>query len=281
VTYRETVPDPLWEQQARQWAQLKPPLRPSDEDIAVAQRVVDDWGLVHRRAPRALVLGATPELASLRWPEASHVVAVDLSSVMLRHVWLPAPWAPGRRGAIRGQWLQLPYPRQSVDLILGHGSFSLVRHADASALAGSIHQVMRSDGRLVLRAYVRPSPHVPPEQVWHEMTAGRIRGFTEFKLRLLMALQRDGEVRVADGWEFFRQHVESLEAFATRTGWSIDEVSTISAYKNQTSIYWFPDLPELRSVLHAGFVEEECVMPSYSFGYACPTFVLRPSRAGM
>src|SRR5690606_904625 len=120
MTYRGAMPEPLWEQQARQWAQLKPPLRPSAEDIAVAQRVVDEWVLARGCAPRALVLGATPEFASLRWVEGSAVVAVDLSSVMLGNVWLPAPSAPGRRWAVRGQWLQLPHPPQSMDLVLGH-----------------------------------------------------------------------------------------------------------------------------------------------------------------
>ncbi len=135
MTSREAMPEPLWEQQARQWARLKPPLRPSAEDIAVAQRVVDEWVLAHGSAPRALVLGATPELASLRWPEESAVAAVDLSSVMLRHVWLPAPSAPGRRWAVRGQWLTLPHPRQSMDLVLGHGSFSLVRRVDVAPVS--------------------------------------------------------------------------------------------------------------------------------------------------
>lgn len=275
------MPEPLWEQQARQWARLKPPLRPSAEDIAVAQRVVDGWSLAHGTAPRALVLGATPELASLRWPEGSAVVAVDLSSVMLRNVWLPAPSAPGGRWAVCGQWLQLPHASQSMDLVLGHGSFSLVRQSEATDLAASIHRTMRPDGRLVVRAYIRPSRHVPPEQVWSDMIAGSFPGFTEFKLRLLMALHHHGEVSVAKAWEFFTNRVDSLEAFSARSGWTLDEVSTIAAYKGQTSVYWFPDMTEFRAVLQDQFTEEACVVPSYPFGCACPTFVLRRREDAM
>ena len=80
----ERISAPFWELQSRQWAQLKAPLRPSPEDVHIVEQAIGDWRDARGRAPRALVLGSTFELAALRWPERSQVVAIDRVHGMLR-----------------------------------------------------------------------------------------------------------------------------------------------------------------------------------------------------
>ena len=271
------MPSRLWEQQARQWARLGPPLRPGGEDVLLAQRAIDTWRRNHSSSPRAVILGATPELASLDWPEGSHVIAVDLVEGMLRGVWMLAPSAAGRRQSVIGNWLQMPLKPSSVDVAMADGSFSLVRRARAALFVASVREMLRSDGVLALRSYIRPPIDELPASVWDQMLAGPVGGFSTFKLRLLMSLHDGtGEVRLADAWRFFHERCSSYESLADRTGWSLDEVSTVEAYRNQQSVYRFPTLVELRSTLAPYFVEEDCASPSYEMGERCLSLVLRP-----
>ena len=59
--------------QARHWNLLGPPLRPSRDDVAILEGVVQSL----HTAPRVLLLGVTPELATLAWPAGTELVAVD------------------------------------------------------------------------------------------------------------------------------------------------------------------------------------------------------------
>lgn len=272
-----STPTPLWEQQARQWSRIKPPLRPSGEDLVWAQESVDRWQRRHRRSPRTLVLGATAELASLRWLEDSEVTGLDLSGPMLQGVWMAAPTAAGRRLAIEGNWLNMPFPARSFDLVFGDGSFSLVRQSEGRTLAQAIRRVLCEDGELSLRAYVRPETAESPKAVCEHLLAGRIGNFHVFKFRLLMALERGaGEVWVADAWECFQAHCPPAEFTARALGWAVDEVTTIESYRGQSAVYWFPTLAEFRTVLEPDFIEEACLWPTYELGDRCPTLVLRP-----
>ena len=78
-----------WSDTARLWEQLGPPLRPSREDTEFVQSAIDAWA-VGKRAPRALILGVTPELYKLRWPAGADVLAMDHTQAMIDCV-LPRP----------------------------------------------------------------------------------------------------------------------------------------------------------------------------------------------
>ena len=274
-----TTQTPLWELQARQWSRIKPPLRPSAEDVIWAQEAVDRCQMRCGGMLRAMVLGATAELASLQWSADSEVTGLDLSSPMLTGVWLAAPTAPGRRLAVEGNWLQMPFPEESFDLVFGDGSFSLVRQSEGSLLSSKIQRVLRRGGMLSLRAFIRPDIAKPPATVWQELLAGRIGNFGIFKFRLLMSLAAgNGEVWVADAWEYFHARCSSVEALAQQLGWAVDEIATIESYRGQRTFYWFPTLAELRASLAHEFVERACQWPSYEMGDRCPTFTLLSRR---
>jgi SAM-dependent methyltransferase len=163
----------LWDLQARQWSRIKPPLRPAPEDVRTAQAVVDRWCATHDRPPRAVVLGSTIELASLRWPDRSIILALDRSLGMLNGVWSRASAAP----AVAGGWLEMPIRDDSCDIIVGDGSLTQVRRADGFALFRALRRVVRHDGLVLLRILTRPSPSEAADAVWADLTAGRIGSF--------------------------------------------------------------------------------------------------------
>lgn len=85
-----------WPRHARQWALVGPPLRPGPDDVAATERAVAAWSAGEGRAPRALVLGVTPELVTMAWPAGARVLAVDRSAAVIDAI-LPRGAASGDR----------------------------------------------------------------------------------------------------------------------------------------------------------------------------------------
>ncbi len=222
----------LWERQAEQWALLGHPLRPSELDLAWVQQSIDERARTHGDAQTALILGVTPELVRRRWPARTTVLATDLSMVMIKGVGPAADGAVRRPSVTQADWLALPLAGASCDLVLSDCGFANVPGAVAVALAGSIRRVLRHDGVLTTRMFVRPDDREEPDHVWEELVHGRIGTFAVFKLRLLMALcGDDGDVCVAAGWDYFRSRGPDIDALAEHLAWPPAEIRTIEAYR--------------------------------------------------
>jgi len=223
-----------------------------------------------------LLLGVTPELATLAWPRGSLIAAADLSMPMIRRVW-PACRRPEiGYGAVRADWMELPLGDRTFDIVLGDNCFGAVRRCQAPRVARSARRVLADGGTFLYRGFIRPDPAEPEAAVWDALERGEIGIFPVLKFRLLMALAGpDGEVPVARAWESFRSRCPDPAALARRFGWAEDEVRTIEAYRGQPSVYWFPTAAEVRELLSTGFVEVGCLWPTYEMGDRCPTFEFR------
>ncbi len=266
----------LWSKQARQWNLLTPPLSPAREDLDVAQRTIDDW--VERAGSEgaaAIVLGATPGLADLRWPPGSVVIAVDRSHTALTDVW-PAP-APHQapRFAVEADWRALPLAEPACDLVLADGSFANLTPEESGAFARRLARTLREDGSCCVRVFARPEQQESPATVWDELMDGRIDCFASFKLRLLMALcDPQGAVDVARAWEDFDGRGTSADEIGRRLGWPPEEISTIESYRDERAVYWFPTLAWFEDLFTTRFdVVEPPHFPTYPLGDRCPTFV--------
>jgi SAM-dependent methyltransferase len=239
--------------------------------------VLGAWVAAHG-TPRALVLGVTPEIARLAWPEGTDLLAVDRSEAMIRLVWPGFP-RPGL-GALQSEWLDLDLPAGSRDLVLGDGCFNLLRYPDAhAALLRTVRALLSPRGRFAFRTFVRPEASETPAEVYRAALAGEIAGFHAFKLRLLMAHQRDPRagVPVREVWRSFAAHVPDPEALSARLGWPAPQIATIASYRESEAVHVFPSLYELRAACAAaGFRELSCTTGPYELGERCPTLVLAP-----
>jgi SAM-dependent methyltransferase len=176
----------------------------------------------------------------------------------------------------QADWLALPLAGAACDLVLSDCGFANVPRAGVGALAESVRRVLRPDGVLTTRMFLRPDDPEQPDDVWEHLIAGEIGGFAAFKLRLLMALCRDdGDVRVADGWAYFESRGPDVDALAEHLDWPPATIRTIEAYRDQPTVYWFPTLAQFRAVVSRSFDETACQWPDYELGERCPTFVLR------
>ncbi|HVJ22074.1 MAG TPA: class I SAM-dependent methyltransferase [Polyangiaceae bacterium] len=259
----------FWEQQWLWWDRIGTPLRPCPQDVEIFERLVSERCPV---SPRALLLGVTPEIASMRWPAGTSLLAVDRSQGMIDNVW-PRPALADAR-AVQGDWHVLEVGDGAFDVIIGDGSFMqqpFPRGYDA--LARELRRVLAGDGLFVMRSFVRPDQQESVVELLADLEGGTIGSFHVFKWRLLMALQPDtaSGVRLSDAWKVFYELFRDPAALAERRGWPLTTVQTIDAYRGVDARYTYPTLGELGDALSPYFSEQARVVSSYELAERCPT----------
>jgi len=225
--------------------------------------------------PRALLLGATPAIATMQWPETTWLTGIDRSFPMAASVW-PGD-VPGRRAMVCGDWLNPPLPKRSCDIVIGDGSINCLPYPIGfRRLAFAAAEVLRPGGLLILRCYLQAEPRECPHEIHSQAMGDAIDSFHAFKLRLLMALQPAAGAGVAvndvHGWVTANVDPASLPR---RSGWTAAEVATIDYYKDSPTVYAFPTLHELRAELADKFRELSLLTPGHPMGPRCPILVFQ------
>jgi SAM-dependent methyltransferase len=265
-----------WNSFADSFRALGPPLRPSPQDIQAIEQAASVWVAGHPgRGLQALLLGVTPELANMAWPELCTVFAVDSSLAMARAVW-PGN-IPLRRVVACGNWLALPRADGSCDLVAGDGSINCLSYPEGyRSLAAEVHRVLKGDGVFLLRCYLRPERQERPEELVRRIL--EFPSFHHFKFSLLTAMQADVRegIAVRRVHQFWTSRQMDGTALPDRPGWEKQAVRTIEFYRGTATVHTFPSLAELRAVLSEYFEEASLTRPSYPMGDRCPTLVLKP-----
>lgn len=274
-----------WQRLAGAYELLGSPLRPLAEDIAIFEGAVDEWADAHPIGHpiehlRALLLGATPGIALMRWPANTILVGADESGYMIRSAW-PGDRAGVRLG-VRASWGRLPLACSSVHIAIGDGSLNCVRHPEAANdVCRSLRCALTEDGLLVLRCFVRPEEPEAPEQIFDDMFRGVIPTFSQFKFRLFMAMPQDlrSGLAVDDVYRLWASYSIDPVRLAAVTRWPLPEIETLEFFRDSSTVHTFPTLAEFRCLLHEYFDEAGMITPSYPLGEHCPTLILR-SRSG-
>jgi hypothetical protein len=264
-----------WQEIARQWKHVGPPLRPSKQDLDFCVDTVGQWTLSHG-APRVLLLGVTPELYRLPWPEGTDFIAVDCSRAMIDTAW------PGPGGDVQcSDWLTLDMSEKSRDIALCDGGLHLLAYPrEQGRLVSALHHVLSDWGLCILRLYVPPPERESPEDVLHDLLESRITNLNILKLRLGMSLMESAGVGVELGkvWSAVHGIAPSLEGLAVKIGWPIDHMLGINAYRRSKAKYHFATVNQVSTLFcgEPGGFEVCCLrVPSYELGDRCPTIVFR------
>jgi SAM-dependent methyltransferase len=268
--------DSHWPLHARRWALVGPPLRPCEADVARFEGAVADWAAAAGRAPRALLLGVTPELAAMRWPEGTSLLAVDRSAEMIELIF-PSEGTPAGARAALGEWCALPCEDASIDVVLGDGAATLLSFPDEYArFARELARAMAPGGRLVLRLFAAPDPRETLEDVARDLDAGRIGSFHALKWRIAMALHADErDVPVAEIAAAFDRLAPDREYLSRLTAWTPATIATIDNYRGSGHAYSFPAVASVERVLAERFDVTSKATPAYEIGERCPTIVWR------
>ncbi len=279
----ERHPEGQWPRVARLWEQLGSPLRPVDADLAAVRYALKDWCATHPEAtPRGVILGVTPELCRLPWPDPAQVVAVDRTLEMIAHVW---PGDPAQ--VICADWRSLPLAAASADFAACDGGLHLLDFPSGQlALFTELARAVAPGGLVVLRLFTPPAKPETVERLLETLFAGGIRDVNCLKLRLGMALQASPESGVAlqDVWRTLHSAAGDWSDLAARLGWDIDQLLAIDAYRDSPARYHFVseamvvDLSCSRT--DGAFEPVDRHVPTYAMGDQCPTLVLRRTRRG-
>jgi hypothetical protein len=271
-----------WEKHAQQWALVGPPLRPCLLDTDCFTNVVGEWyaGKVQKQVPlTALLLGVTPEIAHMNWPDNTRLLAADYSAQMIRALWQMQDRRD--RLAFSSDWLRLPLADHAAGIVIGDGCFTTLPWPGGyRELAREIHRVLLDDGLLIMRFFVSTDDTASPAQVHAQLLAGSFGNFHIFKFRLAMALQGDAAegISVGDVWESWHAQGHDADELAAQLNWQPEILQTIDAYRGMAARYTFPTLDEVESVLSPWFERVEQYQHDYEFGENCPTLVLKPVR---
>ena len=262
-----------WNSIAQCWHLYSSPLRPCGEDLAVFRELVDAHGPAPLDGGRAaLILGVTPEIATMAWPAGTVVTGFDRSPEMIEHVW-PGD-QPGRRQAICANWFDLPRPAKDYDLVFADGSVNTIGFpGDLQRLLAHLTRIVRPGALLVTRTFTRPFRKEQIAELEQAARAGRAGSFHAFKFRLAMALQERAEdgVSLHDIWALW-QHLDSeIEGLSARNGWAPDVVGTIALFRDKQVRLTYPSREEFIDTLQGAELKLlESRMPGYEMGDRCP-----------
>ncbi len=267
-----------WPSHARQWSLLRSPLRPCGEDVEIAVREARAWSEAHAsKAPRALLLGVTPELATMDWPAGTSLVAADRSEPMIESVF-PKEGLPGGARAVCADWRSLPLAGGSIDVVVGDGCFSVFAFPDeVRAFAREVRRVTVSDARLVMRVFAAPDAPESLDAIAQDLRGGKIGSFHVLKWRLAMAVQPSPErgAVLREVHAACADLAEILEDLADKPGFEPEVTRTIEAYRGSGIKYTFPTVSLLKEALAETFEVTATFTKSYELGERCPTLVLR------
>lgn len=113
-----------WPEVARDWP-FGPPLRPALPDVTLVCNALSHLRLAADRPLRVLIMGVTPEIYHLRWPDGCTARAIDWTPAMIEHVW------PGLREHVAlDDWRKMPFPAGSFDVVTCDGGLNLLQYPD-------------------------------------------------------------------------------------------------------------------------------------------------------
>lgn len=264
-----------WPEIARQWKQVGHPLRPSPEDICFYNAAVDQW-VQKNGAPRVLLLGVTPELYRLPWPNGTDFLAVDRTQGMIDTVW-PGP----RDSVLCSDWTAIKLPEGSRDIVLCDGGLHLLAYPkEQGRLVRILHRVLSNHGLCIFRLFVPPAQRESRDSVLKDFLQGKIPNLNILKLRLGMALHQDPTkgVQLKTVWDAIHEAAPDTDLLARRIGWSVEHMRSINTYQNCADRYFFSDIADVRDQFcnsPGGFDFDSIRVPLYELGDRCPTVVLR------
>jgi len=261
----------VWETHARQWQRVGVPLRPSEDDARLMMDLANPL-LAHSTRPRIVVLGVTPEVVQLPWPDGSDLLALDHSAEMIARVWQSHPRI--QSSVRKALWQDTPLESHSVDLVVGDGSLNVLPcMEDYANLFVELVRILRREGGFIVRCFVRPVGQESMGEVVKAALNGQIRSFHALKWRVAMTLSEgpDFSVPVSDIHATFSSHFPDRNRLAEIARWSPEVIDTIDAYRGLDTRYTFPTLEALRDATAALLEMEAPTYGKYELSTRCPT----------
>ena len=257
-----------WSAVAQTWLLGGAPLRPIQADLLLYQQAIDACTAPARRV---LVLGATPELCSLHWPQGCQVFSLDSSLEMQKQLW-PGP----RETAVVGSWLNPPFSDADFDFIVCDAGLGIQTNFDVQVIMlKSIRRILRPTGLLVTRLFVPQAFSFTLDEIQARLNAGLFKNLEELKFAIWSALEVDGKVYPA---RVFRAIVEvsgGLERLKTLGRFPSEQVDALLIHEHNPGVYQKLTPEKLRQLAKAAEMKVDSeAIPDTPWGAGCPVLTL-------
>jgi len=269
------MPEDHWKKTHLNLMPGRPPWRPSREDGTFMHEMAERALGRSRKDARVLVLGVTPEIIQLDWPNTTHIVAIDSSPGMIASTWRPHPTA--RSSVVCARWQETPLMDAAFDAVVGDGSLNALPDLNQyRKVFEQASRVLRPGGLLVLRCFLRPDSIILPAQVVSSAVSGAFPTTSAFRLRFAFSLTgSDGSVGLAHLRESFNALVPDRDGLAHATGWPREDIDKVDIDKDSQVRLTFPTQSELTSLSEPIFEIERLEHGTYTQSEYCPTVLFR------
>ena len=270
----EDVRDP-WQASAIYKAKKRPPWFPSAEDGRFMLEAAAPALAKAGAKARTLVLGVTPEIVQLDWRGAGELIAADSSDSMIDAWWKPNPRLHSR--VIRNDWSKLPLPDQSIAVIVGDGSLNAVSSFEGyDGVLRELARVLRPDGALIIRFFMKRLPVAEPEAVAEAAMRGAYPTSAAFRMAFLMALAGDNaQVAFSEALTRFDALLPDRDKLARATGWPRPEIDLVDTDRGSPIRLTFPTETELRQKTDPWFELTALKYGTYTQASSCPTLIFQ------
>ena len=162
---------------------------------------------------RAIILGATPELADIALTAGCQVTRIDSSPAMFAAARKRQTVKDRRRETLLvGNWLHMGgIGDGEADIVLGDSSLNNVPHRDMARLLAELSRITRCDGMLVLRQIVLPDAPRPDFEFSAAVHAFRGATITDNEFHRILRFYSfnvgayDTATRILDGRRVFAE----------------------------------------------------------------------------
>jgi hypothetical protein len=179
--------------------------------------------------------------------------------------------------AVVGDWFNLPTHDAAHHVVIGDGVPICVRYpGQLQQLVCSTRRIVCPNGMVLWRCFVQRETPEDPRDVVDQIAS--CPSFHHFKMRLLMALQRNARegIAVNDVYRYWTSlHIDKDE-LAARTGWDRGDIETIEIHNGPNTVHTFPTLAEIQDLLAPCFGTVSVRVPAHGMGESCPLLVMRP-----
>jgi hypothetical protein len=231
-----------------------------------------------RGRPLAIVLGVTPGIMELQWPADVTLLALDHSLPMINAQWQANESAPSVASCAR--WQAMPVPDGVADAIVGDGSLNALSSlADYPDVLSELARVVKRDGVIVLRFFIRPPGGDSVEEIMDAVMRRAFPTSATFRFRLTMALTKDdGSVVLGEFLDQFNALFPDREKLAAAAGWPMDEIDRFDMDRGSRVALTFPDEATIRAIVAPFFDVISVRQGSYPLADRCPTVAFAPKR---
>jgi len=157
---KQKIDNPIWQKKEEWWynvwKKVESPFSPSKGEVMFYEKAVKK--ILKRKNPKALVLGATPEIRDmLAKYKKLDVYIMDADVPVYRAMTRLMKRKNKQEKLVVGDWLKMPFKKDTFDLILSHGAFSVISLKNHEKFYKNIKRVVKKDGYVVMsRVNVEP-----------------------------------------------------------------------------------------------------------------------------